>query len=138
MASASDGYSGTPLVKKLGIQPGMTVHLIDAPSPYERIVEHLPADLRFVARPTATTQFVHLFCTDTAKLERALSSLRERLPSSAVVWVSWPKKSSGVASDVDENAVRRVALPLDWVDVKVCAVDATWSGLKLVVRKALR
>jgi hypothetical protein len=116
----------------------MTVHLIDAPSPYERIVEHLPADLRFVARPTATTQFVHLFCTDTAKLERALSSLRERLQSSAVVWVSWPKKSSGVASDVDENAVRRVALPLGWVDVKVCAVDATWSGLKLVVRKALR
>jgi hypothetical protein len=138
MASASAGYSGTPLVKKLGIQRGMTVHLIDAPAPYERIVEHLPADLRFVARATATTQFVHLFCTDAAKLERALSALRERLPSHAVVWVSWPKKSSGTASDVDENAVRRVALPLGWVDVKVCAVDATWSGLKLVVRKVLR
>jgi hypothetical protein len=138
MASASAGYSGTPLVKKLGIQPGMTVHLIDAPAPYERIVEHLPDDLRFVARATATTQFVHLFCTDAAKLERALSALRERLPGHAVVWVSWPKKSSGTASDVDENAVRRVALPLGWVDVKVCAVDAAWSGLKLVVRKALR
>jgi len=138
MASASAGYSGTPLVKKLGIQPGMTVHLIDAPSPYERIVEHLPADLRFVARATATTQFVHLFCTDAAKLERALSTLRERLPVSAVVWVSWPKKSSRVTSGVDENAVRRVALPLGWVDVKVCAIDGTWSGLKLVVRKALR
>ena len=138
MTSAGVGYSGTPLVKKLGIQPGMTVQVIDAPSPYERIVEQLPSDLHFVARTTATTQFVHLFCTDAAKLERALSTLRERLPGYAVVWVSWPKKSSGVASDVDENAVRRSALPLGWVDVKVCAVDATWSGLKLVVRKSPR
>ena len=64
--------------------------------------------------------------------------MRERLPADAVVWVSWPKKSSGVASEVDENLVRRIALPMGYVDVKVCAVDATWSGLKLVVRKALR
>ena len=138
MASPSAGYSGTPLVKKLGIQPGMTVQVIAAPRPYEAIVEGLPADLRFVARATATTQFVHLFCTDAARLERALSTLRERLPANAMVWVSWPKKSSGVVSDVDENAVRRIALPMGYVDVKVCAVDATWSGLKLVVRKALR
>jgi hypothetical protein len=138
MASPSAGYSGTPLVKKLGIQPGMTVQVIDAPRPYEDIVEGLPADLRFVPRATATTQFVHLFCTDAARLERALPTLRERLPANAVVWVSWPKKSSGVVSDVDENAVRRIALPIGYVDVKVCAVDATWSGLKLVVRKALR
>ena len=67
-----------------------------------------------------------------------MPTLRERLPANAVVWVSWPKKSSGVVSDVDENAVRRIALPIGYVDVKVCAVDATWSGLKLVVRKALR
>ena len=67
-----------------------------------------------------------------------MSTLRERLPADAVVWVSWPKKSSGVASEVDENLVRRIALPMGYVDVKVCAVDATWSGLKLVVRKALR
>ena len=65
-------------------------------------------------------------------------ALRERLPGNAVVWVSWPKKSSGAVSDVDENTVRRLALPMGWVDVKVCAIDATWSGLKLVVRKALR
>ena len=138
MASTSAGYSGTPLVKKLGIQPGMTVQVIDAPLPYERIVEQLPADLHFVARTTAGTQLVHLFCTDAAKLEKTLTTLRARLPADAVVWVSWPKKSSGVASDVDENAVRRIALPIGYVDVKVCAVDATWSGLKLVVRKALR
>jgi hypothetical protein len=138
MVSASAGYSGTPLVKKLGIQPGMTVQVIDAPLPYERIVERLPADLRFVARTTARTQLVHLFATDAARLQRALSTLRERLPADAVLWVSWPKKSSGVASDVDENTVRRIALPMGYVDVKVCAVDAIWSGLKLVVRKALR
>jgi hypothetical protein len=138
MASTSAGYSGTPLVRKLGIRPGMTVQVIDAPLPYERFVEHLPPDLQFVARTTATTQFVHLFCTDAARLERALTTLRARLLADAVVWVSWPKKSSGVAGDVDENVVRRIALPMGYVDVKVCAVDATWSGLKLVVRKALR
>jgi len=138
MASSSAGYSGTPLVKKLGIQSGMTVQVIDAPRPYERIVEHLPADLRFVARTTAGTQLVHLFSSDAAKLEKTLTTLRARLPADAVVWVSWPKKTSGVASDVDENVVRRIALPIGYVDVKVCAVDAIWSGLKLVVGKALR
>jgi hypothetical protein len=138
MATSGTGYSGTPLVKKLGLRPGMTVQVIDAPLPYDRIVDHLPDDLQFVMRATATTQFVHLFSTDAPRLERALTTLRERLPSTAVVWVSWPKKSSGVASDVDENVVRRVALPMGFVDVKVCAVDATWSGLKLAVRKSLR
>jgi hypothetical protein len=138
MASPSAGYSRTPLVKKLGIRPGMTVQVIDAPLPYERIVEDLPSDLQFVARTTGATQFVHVFSTNPARLEKALTTLRARLPGDAVVWVSWPKKSSGVASDVDENTVRRIALPMGYVDVKVCAVDATWSGLKLVVRKALR
>ena len=138
MAAASTGYSGTPLVKKLGIQPGMTVQVIDAPVPYERIVGDLPADLCFVARATTTTRFVHLFATDARRVEHVLSTLRERLPADAVVWVSWPKRASGVASDIDENAVRRIALPMGWVDVKVCAVDTTWSGLKLVVRKHLR
>ncbi|HET7525421.1 MAG TPA: DUF3052 domain-containing protein [Burkholderiaceae bacterium] len=138
MASPNAGYSGTPLVKKLGIRGGMTVQVIDAPAPYERIVDGLPPDLRFVARTTTDTQFVHAFVTDPVRLQRALSALREKLPANAVVWVSWPKKASGIATDVDESAVRRIALPLGWVDVKVCAVDATWSGLKLVVRKALR
>ena len=138
MVSPSAGYSGTPLVKKLGLRGGMTVQVIDAPQPYAQIVDGLPPDLRWVSRTTATTQFVHLFARDAQRLDRALTALRERLPADAVVWVSWPKKSSAVASDVDENAVRRIALPKGYVDVKVCAVDAVWSGLKLVVRKALR
>ena len=138
MAAANPGYSGAPLVKKLGIRPGMTVQVINAPVPYDQIVGGLPADLRVVARATKTTRFVHLFATDAGRLERVLSTLRERLPADAMVWVSWPKRASGVASDIDENAVRRIALPMGWVDVKVCAVDTTWSGLKLVVRKHLR
>jgi hypothetical protein len=134
----SAGYSGTPLVKKLGILPAMTLQVVDAPAPYEQIVDALPADLRFVTRATASTRFVHLFVRESARLAKLLTSLRERLPVDAVVWVSWPKQTSGVATDVDENTVRCVALPLGYVDVKVCAVDAVWSGLKLVVRKALR
>ena len=132
------GYSGTPLVKKLGLQPGLTVQVIDAPAPYEQIVDGLPADLRFVARTGATTQFVHVFAHESARLQRTLKSLRDKLPSDATVWVSWPKKASGVATDISENTVRELALPLGFVDVKVCAIDATWSGLKLVVRQKLR
>jgi hypothetical protein len=132
------GYSGTPLVKKLGLKAGMTVQVIDAPRPYEQIVNDMPAALRFVSRVGTTTNFVHLFVLQEHRLQFMLAALREKLPSDAVVWVSWPKKNSGVTSEVDENAVRRIALPLGWVDVKVCAVDAVWSGLKLVVRKTLR
>jgi hypothetical protein len=138
MAIRAAGYSGTPLVRKLGLEPGMTVQVVDAPAPYEQIVDSLPADLRFTTRAGAGTQLVHLFVHESVRLQELLASLRERLPPTAVVWVSWPKKSSGVASDVDENVVRRIALPLGFVDVKVCAIDATWSGLKLVVRKELR
>lgn len=135
---ASAGYSGTPLVKKLGIQPGMTVQVIDAPRPYAEIVEGLAADLRFVRRSSAATQFVHLLVREQARLAQMLAGLRDRLPADAVLWVSWPKKTSGVSSEVDENTIRRIALPMGWVDVKVCAVDAVWSGLKLVLRKELR
>jgi hypothetical protein len=132
------GYSGTPLVKKLGIQPGLTLQVIDAPAPYGEIVEGLPADLKMVPRTTAATRFVHLFVRDAARLQRTLAALRDKLPADATVWVSWPKKASGVATDITEDTVRALALPLGFVDVKVCAIDATWSGLKLVVRKALR
>ena len=138
MVTHSAGYSGTPLVKKLGIQPGMTLRVVDAPAPYEQIVDGLPADLRFVTRAGASTQFVHLFVRESVRLAQLLTSLRERLPADAMVWVSWPKKASGVASEVTEDTVRELALPLGYVDVKVCAVDGVWSGLKLVVRKELR
>jgi hypothetical protein len=138
MANTAAGYSGTPLAKKLGLQPGMALQVIDAPAPYEQIVDDLPGDLRFVSRASVNTRFVHVFAREAARLQRTLSALRDKLPADATVWVSWPKKTSGVATDITENTVRAVALPLGFVDVKVCAIDATWSGLKLVVRKALR
>ena len=137
MPTSSAGYSGTPLVKKLGLQPGMTVQVIDAPAPYEEIVDGLP-DVTRVSRTGAGTQFVHVFASEATRLKRTLATLRDKLPSNATVWVSWPKKASGVATDINENTVRDLALPLGFIDVKVCAIDATWSGLKLVVRKALR
>ena len=136
--TTSAGYSGTPLVKKLGLQAGMVVQVIDAPAPYDEIVDGLPVDLQRVTRTTAATRFVHVFAREAARLQRTLSALREEVQPDVTVWVSWPKRASGVVTDITENTVRELALPLGFVDVKVCAIDATWSGLKLVVRKALR
>lgn len=132
------GYSGTPLAKKLGLVPGSRVLALGAPRPYGELVAPLPAGIELVARPARTTDLVHLFETRRAELARRLATLRSRLRSEVPVWVSWPKKSAQVVTDLTEDVVREVALPLGYVDVKVCAVDAVWSGLKLVVRKQLR
>ena len=132
------GYSGTPLLKKLGIKEGFTVQSVNAPDHYRELLGPLPASVRFVARATSATDFVHLFTTKRAQLSRLLASLRKTLGPEATVWVSWPKKAAGVPTEVTEETVREVALPLGWVDVKVCAVDETWSGLKLVIRKENR
>ncbi len=132
------GYSGTPLAQKLGLLPGSRVVVLGAPRPYGEIVAPLPAGIELVAGPTRTTDLVHLFVAERSALARQLTTLRSRLRPEVPVWVSWPKRSAKVATDVTEDAVREVALPLGFVDVKVCAVDAVWSGLKLVVRKELR
>ncbi len=132
------GYSGTPLAKKLGLVQGSRVLALGAPRPYQELVAPLPAGIELVARPARTTDLVHLFGTRRAELARRLATLRSRLRPEVPVWVSWPKQSAKVATDLTEDVVREVALPLGYVDVKVCAVDAVWSGLKLVVRKQLR
>ena len=132
------GYSGTPLAKKLGYGPGSLAVTLGAPKTYRALLEPLPEGVRFGARVSAATNLVHVFATRRAELGKTLARLRKTLGPEAVVWVSWPKGSSGVATEVTENTVRELALPLGFVDVKVCAVDETWSGLKLVVRKALR
>ena len=132
------GYSGTPLTKKLGIQEGHAVCIVGAPEGYRESLCALPPSVRFVSRPTASTDMVHVFVTTRKALARALTTYRARLAPTATVWVSWPKKSSTMTSDVTEDTVRELALPLGYVDVKVCAVDETWSGLKLVVRTTLR
>lgn len=132
------GYSGTPLAKKLGIKEQTNVVAIDAPKDYRTLLEPLPAAVRFSSRIDKTTDVVHVFRTKKAELARALVSYRKTLHPDAAVWVSWPKKSAKVPTEITEDVVREIALPLGFVDVKVCAIDETWSGLKLVVRKELR
>lgn len=132
------GYSGTPLAKKLGISAGMTLHVVDAPSNYRELVDPLPEGARLVTRVTTGTTMVHLFATDREALQARLRRYRDTLGPEAIVWVSWPKKSAKVPTTVTEDVIRTIALPMGWVDIKVCAVDETWSGLKLVVRKTLR
>lgn len=132
------GYSGTPLAKKLGIAAGMRVCLVDAPSSYAATLAPLPEGVVFARTAGAAVALVQLFVTERAVLARQLASLRRALAPTATVWVSWPKKASKVPTTVTEDVVRELALPLGFVDVKVCAVDDVWSGLKLVVRKELR
>lgn len=116
----------------------MPVYVRGAPPEYARLLEPLPAGVRFQVKPDRGTRLVHAFVDRRTVLAKDLAEFRNALDPLAVVWVSWPKKSSGMATDVTEDTVREIALPLGLVDVKVCAVSETWSALKLVVRKALR
>jgi hypothetical protein len=134
----SAGYSGTPLAKKLGIAAGARVAALEAPPGYEALLAPLPEGVAFESRPGAGTDVAHLFVREREDLARQLETLRGRLRPDAVLWISWPKKAAKIPATVTEDVIRELALPLGFVDVKVCAVDATWSGLKLVVRKALR
>lgn len=135
---ATAGYSGTPLARKLGVRGDTIIVTIDAPKNYAALIAPLPAGARIVARASTKPSFVHLFVTARAELAKRLRSLRGTLVQDGVVWVSWPKKSARVPTDITEDTIRAVALPLGFVDVKVCAVDETWSGLKLVIRRELR
>lgn len=137
-SAASVGYSGTPLARKLGLKEGMAVHVAQAPAGYRDWLAPLPAGLRWLPRLSAEAALVHLFTDERRVLGETLRRCRERLGTEAVVWVSWPKKSAKVPTDITEDTIREVALPLGYVDVKVCAVSEVWSGLKLVVRKELR
>jgi len=132
------GYSGTPLPQKLGIKPGLMVVTINAPANYRRLLGQLPDHVNFSNRVTANSMFVHLFTSKRNELQRRLSILRNKLSDNGAVWVSWPKKSSGISTDVTEDVTREIALPLGFVDIKVCAVDETWSGLKLMIRRENR
>jgi hypothetical protein len=134
----SAGYSGTPLAKKLGLKSGTELLVLNGPTDYHRLVAPLPDGVRLVSRLAKTTQIVHVFVTSRAELAKSLELLRAKLRSDGAVWVSWPKKASKVSTDVTENTIREVALPLGFVDIKVCAVDDVWSGLKIVLRKELR
>ena len=133
------GYSGTPLWKKLGYRHGSGACAESAPTGCVASLD-LPSDVApaWGMRVGRDTKLVHLFVTSRAALAKRLKSLRKTIPSDCAVWVSWPRKASGVATDVTENLIREVALPLGFVEVKVCAVDEIWSGLKLMIRTELR
>jgi hypothetical protein len=135
------GYSGTPLAKKLGFKPGEPLWASGMPASVKMVLDK-EAGPRYLARPTKALAAAHIFHTSAAKLEAELESLRAKLASDGMIWVSWPKKAAaktlGIETDITEDTIRKIALPMGYVDIKVCAVDETWSGLKLVIRKALR
>lgn len=132
------GYSNTPLHRKLGITEASQVAAIDKPADYESLLGGLPDGATIVDRITGSTTLVHLFVVRKSDLVQAIASMRDLVGDGVPVWVSWPKKTSKVETDLTEDTLREVALPLGWVDVKVCAVSEVWSALKLVVRKSLR
>ncbi|MBV8546809.1 MAG: DUF3052 family protein [Acidobacteria bacterium] len=132
------GYSGTPLSKKLGINAGSKVFADGAPSDYASLLAPLPDGVTFVKKLTASVDVVHLFTKSASELDTKLRHWRTAIRPDAVIWISWPKKASKVATDITEDVIREIALPMGFVDVKVCAVDDTWSGLKLVIRKEHR
>lgn len=132
------GYSGTPLPKKLGLKPPMTLAAIGAPKEYREWLGPLPDGIRIVAAAGPRPEAVHVFVTGRADMKKQLTALRKALAPAGFVWVSWPKKSSRVETDITEDTIREIALPLGLVDVKVCAVSDVWSGLKLVIRKSER
>jgi len=132
------GYSGTPLTRKLGIKPATTVTVINQPASYRKLLGKHPDGVEFTDGVRSRSSFIHFFTTRRSELEKQLNRLRAKVSDTATLWVSWPKKSAGVPTDVTEDVIRAVALPLGFVDVKVCAIDETWSGLKLVIRRTNR
>jgi hypothetical protein len=132
------GYSKTPLAQKLGIKSGTKVVALEPPQGYRKLLAPLPDDVSFTDKALSGASFVHLFVTERRALEKELKRLRTLLDDAGVLWISWPKKASGVATDITEDVIRDVCLPLGFVDVKVCAVDETWSGLKLMIRRENR
>jgi hypothetical protein len=132
------GYSGTPLPRKLGFKPGMRVVFVGAPESFASLLGELPDAVRVLVRAAPDLDLAVLFVRERRELERRLPGLQAKLAPAGTIWVAWPKRASKVPTDMTEDVVRDVALPRGLVDVKVCAIDDTWSGLKLVARRELR
>jgi hypothetical protein len=128
------GYSGTPLAKKLGIKAGFKARLINQPEYYFDLFTDIPDDVSFLSDKKTKKNFIHFFTKSAKELEKNISSLRSEIEPDGMIWVSWPKKAAKIETDITENEVRNLALANRLVDVKVCAVDEVWSGLKLVIR----
>ena len=127
------GYSGTPLLKKLGIKPGFTVYVHQPPSDYFAWLDPLPEDIGIREKLAKNLDFIHLFLKNENVMRALLQKSKVHLKNDGMIWVSWPKKTSGVKTDLNENIIRDFALSIGLVDIKVCAVDEVWSGLKLVI-----
>jgi hypothetical protein len=132
------GYSGKPLTQKLGIKPGFRIFVGHAPAAYDDIVGKLPAGVTIVGRPKAPLDMVHLFARQAAGLAEKLRGFRDAIAPDGMVWVSWPKEASGVVTDLSDVVVRDVGLSVGLGDIKVCAIDETWSGLKFVIPRDQR
>jgi hypothetical protein len=132
------GYSGTPLVKKLGIKEGDKIFTKNAPAHYWELLAPLPLGVEVSARLSNELDFVHLFTYEKNEMEKFLPTSMKKIKPNGMIWISWPKKVSKLPTDITEDVIREVALPLGLVDIKVCAVDEIWSGLKLVIRKENR
>ncbi len=133
------GYSGTPLPQKLGIKEQHKICLLGAPRGFAELLGALPAGVTVATKlAKAPLDVIVFFTKDRAELVKRLADLRARMQPAAGLWIAWPKKSSGVATDITEDVIRAVALPTGLVDNKVCAIDATWSGLRLVIRRENR
>jgi hypothetical protein len=128
------GYSGTPLIQKLGIKPDFRLHFSNAPPDFAAALGPLPAGVEHVGGTAKNLDLAVLFVTAKTDLEKRFAKLADRLAPAGMLWVAWPKKTSGVPTDVNENIVRDIGLAAGLVDTKVCAIDEVWSGLKFVIR----
>ncbi|EKJ86837.1 DUF3052 family protein [Leptospira meyeri] len=133
------GYSGKPLVEKLGIKENMVLHFINLPSKdFTKTWGNFPKPIQILEKPKSGMDMIHFFTTASKEYNEKLPKLIKFLKPNGMIWISWPKKTSKIPSDMNENLIRDFALELGLVDVKVCAVDEVWSGLKLVIRKENR
>jgi hypothetical protein len=128
------GYSSTPLAKKLGIKEGSRIAFVNAPKDFQSELGELPDNIEFVKRPTKSIDIILFFVLSERALARDFAKLAEKLATNGMIWIAWPKKSSGVATDLSFERVQRIGLDAGLVDVKICAIDEPWSGLKFVYR----
>ncbi|MBL7961302.1 DUF3052 family protein [bacterium] len=133
MSNNPSGYSGTPLAKKLGIKDHFKIRLIDAPAHYLDLFSDLPPTVVFAKETKSRKDLIHYFVTEAARLKKELPALKKELAPNGMIWVSWYKKSAKMPTDITEDIIRGAALKIGLVDVKVCAIDEQWSGLKLVI-----
>jgi len=133
MINKTAGYSGTPLAKKLGIKPGFNIKLVKAPEHYFSLFTDLPADINVVEEQLSGLDFIHFFTKSEKEYLDKLPVIKKCIKQDGMIWISWPKKSAKITADITEGKIRNFAIEIGLVDIKVCAVDETWSGIKLVI-----